>query len=86
MIAKGTASITVSWSLVAMTESELVEVCNLINRGGKLYVGRDHAGRQKLKIVHGPFGLMTHRYRCSYEEFEHLKQRLSKRQASPSHA
>jgi hypothetical protein len=86
MIVKGVASIVyvgVGWQ---MTEVDYVEVCNLIAKGGKLYVGRDHAGRQKLKIVHGPFGLMTQRYRCSHEEFEYLKRRLAQKEASPSHA
>ena len=60
-----------------MTEAEMEKACSLINRGGKLYVGRDHAGRQKLKITHGPFGLLTQRFRCTIEDFQMLKLRLS---------
>lgn len=60
-----------------MTDAEMEKVCNLIQRGGKLFVGRDHVGRQKLKIVHGPFGLLTQRFRCSIEDFEALRHRLS---------
>jgi hypothetical protein len=60
-----------------MTEAEIDKVCSLIHKGAKLYVGRDHAGRQKLKIVHGPFGLMTERFRCTVEDFQTLRQRLA---------
>jgi hypothetical protein len=60
-----------------MTEAEIEKVCSLIQRGGKLYVGRDHVGRQKLKIIHGPFGLLTQRFRCSVEDFEALRHRLA---------
>jgi hypothetical protein len=60
-----------------MTEAEMQKVCSLIDRGGKLFVGRDHAGRQKLKVVHGPFGLLTQRFQCTLEDFQMLKQRLT---------
>jgi hypothetical protein len=60
-----------------MTDAEISRVCKLIYRGGKLYVGRDHAGRQKLKVIHGPFGLLTDRFRCTVEDFEKLKTYLA---------
>jgi hypothetical protein len=63
--------------LFVMTDAEMQRVCNLVHKGAKLYVGRDHAGRQKLKIIHGPFGLLTQRFRCTIEDFQVLKQRLS---------
>ncbi len=67
-----------------MTDAEMERVCRLIKRGGKLYVGRDHAGRQKLKIVHGPFGLLTHRFRCTVEDFEALRLRLASDKRGPT--
>jgi hypothetical protein len=59
-----------------MTNAEMERVCSLIHKGAKLYVGSDHAGRQKLKIVHGPFGLLTKRFRCTSEDIQTLKDRL----------
>ena len=36
-----------------MTEEQIQHICKLVHNGGKLYVGREASGRQKLKIVRG---------------------------------
>jgi hypothetical protein len=52
-------------------------VCKSVQHGAKLYIGRDHAGRQKIKLVKGPFGLFVERHDCTDEELTSLKRKLS---------
>lgn len=61
-----------------MTEAEITRVCTWVKHGGKLLIGRDPSGRKKLKIKHGPFGLLTSRYQCSETDLQRLKARLAK--------
>jgi hypothetical protein len=46
----------------AMENIELSQVRRLLDRGKKVYIGRDAAGRHKLKFKTGPFGVLTRRY------------------------
>jgi hypothetical protein len=46
----------------SMENLQLVEMRRLLDKGKRLYVGRDAAGRHKLKFKTGPFGLLTKRY------------------------
>jgi hypothetical protein len=45
-----------------MTLTELNQICEWVRQGGKLYLGRNYLGQQKLKVAYGPFGIMTKRY------------------------
>jgi hypothetical protein len=56
-----------------MTEAELNKVCRWVGEGGKLMIGRDAAGNQKIKIVHGPLGMFVHRFNIADDELERLK-------------
>jgi hypothetical protein len=60
-----------------MTVDEMRQVQIWVAKGGKLLIGRDHAGRQKVKVMHGPLHMFTHRYSADYEQIETLKQMLS---------
>jgi hypothetical protein len=57
-----------------MTEVELRKVCRWINEGGKLFIGTDEQGQQKIKVVHGPLGMFVHRYVISETELMQLKE------------
>jgi hypothetical protein len=59
-----------------MTSAELNKVCRWINEGGKLMIGRDASGHQKIKIVHGPLGMFVHRFLITDSELEKLKAML----------
>jgi hypothetical protein len=59
-----------------MTNTELSKVCRWIDEGGKLLIGRDSAGRQKIKIIHGPLGMFVHRFHITDGELEKLKATL----------
>jgi hypothetical protein len=56
-----------------MTNAELNKVCRWINEGGKLMIGRDASGHQKIKIIHGPLGMFVHRFLITDSELENLK-------------
>ena len=58
-----------------MTENEIVKVSRWLSKGAKLYVGRDHSGRQKIKVVHGPFGIFVDRFQCDEKDIARLKVR-----------
>ncbi len=59
-----------------MTVDEMNQVQRWIANGGKLLIGRDHSGRQKVKIVHGPLHVFTHRFSVTDEEVAKLKNML----------
>ncbi len=61
-----------------LSEFELNRLCRSVERGAKLMVGRDHAGRQKIKLVKGPFGLFVERFECNEEDVAFIRKRLSK--------
>ena len=61
-----------------MTEQELTNVTNWVSKGAKLYIGRDHSGRQKIKVTRA-WGLLVQRYQCSESDLAYLKQRIIKK-------
>jgi hypothetical protein len=68
-----------------MTESEINRVCTAVKHGARMMVGRDHTGRQKLKIIKGPFGLFVKRYECSEADISVIRAKLyptAKKQAT----
>lgn len=61
-----------------MTEQELTKVTDLVAKGAKLYIGRDHSGRQKIKVSR-VWGLLVQRFQCSEHDLVRLKLRLAKK-------
>jgi hypothetical protein len=62
---------------VTMTIEDMRQVQKWVSNGGKLLIGRDHAGRQKIKITHGPLHVFTHRFSVTDDELNELKQMLN---------
>jgi hypothetical protein len=60
-----------------LSENELKRICRSVQKGAKLLVGRDHTGRQKLKLVKGPFGLFVERLECSDSDLAFIRKSLS---------
>lgn len=52
---------------------EYDEVCKLLDKGAKLFVARDAAGRHRLKLKTGPFGVITKRYTLDPTSMEKLR-------------
>ena len=59
-----------------MKTVEASDVFEMVQNGGKLYIGRNAMGRPKIKIVHGPFGLFVSRYNIDEQQCELLKSKL----------
>jgi hypothetical protein len=60
-----------------MTEADIDHVCLAVKRGARMMVGRDHMGRQKIKLVKGPFGLFVERFECDEAQMAIIRTRLS---------
>ena len=61
-----------------MTEVELRKVGRWLSEGGKLFIGTDEQGAQKIKVVHGPLGMFVHRYEITEEQLLSLKDMILK--------
>jgi hypothetical protein len=59
-----------------MSEQELSRICALVKSGARLFIGSDPLGRRKMKIVRGPFGVLTKRIKCSDSDVERLRAML----------
>ncbi len=62
-----------------LSASERVRICRAVKKGAKLLIGRDHTGRQKLKLVDGPFGLFVERIECDEDDLSFIKKALEPR-------
>lgn len=60
-----------------LTESERIRICSVVKKGAKMLVGRDHTGRQKIKLVKGPFGLFVERIECEEADLAFIRKSLS---------
>jgi hypothetical protein len=60
-----------------LSESERKRICTVVKKGAKILVGRDHSGRQKIKLVKGPFGLFVERIECSDADVSVIRKMLS---------
>ena len=60
-----------SYTMVATRAYE--EVCELLDKGAKLFVARDAAGRHRIKLKTGPFGFITKRYTLDVIAMEKLR-------------
>ena len=61
-----------------MTDVELRKVSRWLTEGGKLFIGTDDDGSQKIKVVHGPLGMFVHRYEISEDQLLNLKEMILK--------
>jgi hypothetical protein len=59
-----------------MTEDDIDRVCLAVKRGARMLVGRDAAGRQKIKLIKGPFGLFVERFECTEADVSAISRRL----------
>ena len=59
-----------------MLEGDFNRVCRKISSGAKFQLGRNHAGRMKLKLYGGPFGLFVRRFDISDADVIRLRQVL----------
>jgi hypothetical protein len=62
-----------------LLEKDLIRICNSVKRGAKLMVGSDHAGRKKIKLVKGPFGLFVERLECTEKDLEFIRKTLQQK-------
>jgi hypothetical protein len=60
-----------------MTDDDLNRVCLAVKRGARMLVGRDHMGRQKIKLIKGPFGLFVERFECTDQDLATIRARLA---------
>jgi hypothetical protein len=65
-----------------LSESELSHICKSVKNGAKLLIGRDHTGRQKLKLVKGPFGLFVKRMDCSENDLALIRKSLAQKSSA----
>ena len=56
-----------------MIEAEFQHVSRHIGRGAKFWLGRNAAGRMRLKLHIGPFGVFTQRYEIDDVELQRLR-------------
>jgi hypothetical protein len=61
-----------------LSESERKRICECVRKGARMLVGRDHTGRQKIKLVKGPFGLFVERIECTETDLIYIRKALSK--------
>jgi hypothetical protein len=60
----------------AMTDTELNKVCRWVSEGGKLLIGHDKYGKQKIKVFYGPLSVFSSRFDITDEELNRLKTML----------
>jgi hypothetical protein len=60
-----------------LSKTDIDHVCVAIRRGARLLVGREATGRQKIKLIKGPFGLFVERYECDEADLAAIRSRLS---------
>lgn len=65
-----------------LSESERVRICSVVKNGAKLLVGRDHTGRQKIKLIKGPFGLFVERIECNEEDVAFIRKSLANKKSA----
>lgn len=54
-------------------ELEYDHLCDLLSKGAKLLIARDAAGRHRLKLRTGPFGMITKRFTLDHKSMEQLR-------------
>ena len=56
-----------------MIESDFQQVSRHIGSGAKFWLGRNAAGRMRLKLHIGPFGIFTQRHEIDDAELQRLR-------------
>jgi hypothetical protein len=60
-----------------MLDQETVShICAKVRKGAKMFVGNNHLGHQKVKLVYGPFGVFTERYEVESSDLAMINARL----------
>jgi hypothetical protein len=65
-----------------LSEKERMRICASVKNGAKFLVGRDHTGRQKIKLVKGPFGLFVERFECTEIDLMQIRNMLAGKDSS----
>lgn len=58
-------------------EIEYDQLCYLLSKGAKLMIARDAAGRHKLKVKTGPFGMVTRRFTLDQKSMDKLRREFN---------
>ena len=66
----------------AMKKNIITELLRHKARGSEILFGRSHAGKSKIKVKYGPFGLFTKRYSLDHETFELAKRCMRQMQGA----
>ncbi len=61
-----------------MTDQQMDRICRLVAAGARLMIGKTPSGQRKVKLVRGPFGMLTERYELDSQELEMLKSKLDR--------
>jgi hypothetical protein len=67
-----------------MSNVDIDHVCMAVKRGARMLVGRDHAGRQKIKLIKGPFGLFVERFECNEADLVTIRNRIASLRSDPT--
>lgn len=59
-----------------MTNSEIEKICELVEKGAKISIGRAPNGARRIKLTRGLFGLLVERYSANEADVTEIKQRL----------
>jgi hypothetical protein len=59
-----------------MTDQQINDVCSWLSQGAKLMVAQHYSGRRRLKVIRGPFGLVTKRFSCVESDIQRLNARI----------
>lgn len=51
-------------------------ICKKVSRGAKLFATSEHHGKRRVKLVRGPFGLLTEKMEISEQDWRQVKARL----------
>ena len=62
-----------------MLDCDINQICVAVNDGAKVFIGRNHLGKTKIKLSRGPFGLWVQRFEASEQQAEALKAKLGMR-------
>lgn len=68
-----------SMGVSMLSDSERMRICSAIKKGAKMMIGRDHTGRQKIKLIKGPFGLFVERIECSEADVVKIRKELTQK-------
>lgn len=60
-----------------MKNIDAAEAYEMVQKGAKLFIGRNATGQPKIKIVRGPFGLFVSRFEINEQQCAILKDQLN---------